>query len=112
MEPPGALGPTSAGLVRLTNGVRSRFAMKEFREGERWLWSGRFLWLQVDYDHVLDAVAPDRTRVTFDVGVGGLGTSTLGRLFARIYGGNLDRAIPHLVAEIEEAATPTVGKTS
>jgi hypothetical protein len=101
VAPPGLLTASSAGLVRLRNGVRSRFAVSTFVDGERWLWTGKFLWLRIDYDHVLEAVAPDRTRVTFDVDVSGLGVGSVGRLFARIYGGNLDDAIPHLVAEIE-----------
>jgi hypothetical protein len=99
--PPGLLGPSSAGVVRLANGVRSRFVVTSFVTGERWLWSGKFLWLRVDYDHVLEAVAADRTRVTFDVRVTGFAVGTLGRLFARIYGKNLDAAIPRLVAEYE-----------
>jgi hypothetical protein len=88
-------------VVRLANGVRSRFVVTSFAAGERWLWTGKFLWLRIDYDHVLEATAADRTRVTFDVDVSGFGVGTLGRLFARIYGKNLDAAIPRLVAELE-----------
>ena len=101
MEPPGILTPSSSGVVRLRNGVRSRFTVSTFVDGERWLWAGTFLWLHVEYDHVLEAVAADRTRVSFDVAVGGLGVGSLGRLFAWIYSGNLDKAIPNLIAEIE-----------
>ena len=104
MEPPGALTASSSGVVRLRNGVRSKFVVTQFVEGERWLWTGKFLWLRVDYDHVLAAVAPARTRVTFDVAAGGLGVGSLGRLFGRIYAGSLDQAIPNLIAELEAAA--------
>ena len=104
VEPPGLLTASSSGVVRLRNGVRSRFVVSTFVDGERWLWAGKFLWLRVEYDHVLEALAPDRTRVTFDVAVGGFGVGSLGRLFAWIYGGNLDKAIPNLVAEIEGTA--------
>src|SRR5439155_11250602 len=106
VEPSGLLTASSSGLVRLRNGVRSRFVVTTFADGERWLWAGKFLWLRVEYDHVLEAVTPDRTRVTFDVAAGGLGVGSIGRLFAWIYGGNLDKAIPNLVSEVEDAAKP------
>lgn len=101
VEPPGLLTASSTGIVRLRNRVRSRFTVMAFVDGERWLWSGKFLWLWVEYDHVLEVVANDRTRVTFDVRVGGLGSGSLGRLFAWIYARNLDRAIPKLIAHLE-----------
>ena len=110
MEPEGPLTSSSSGIVRLTNGVRSRFTVTRFVDGERWLWVGKFLWLRVEYDHVLEAVSPDRTRVTFDVGGSGMGVGSLGRLFAWVYGRNLDAAIPRLVAEIEAIETPPEGR--
>ena len=103
VEPLGVLTAVSSGVVRLRNGVRSRFVVTTLVDGERWLWTGKFLWLRIEYDHVLEAVTPERTRVTFDVAVGGLGVGSIGRLFAWIYSGNLDKAIPNLVAEIEGA---------
>jgi len=103
MEPPGEVTAVSTGRVVLRNLVRSSFRVTRFSAGASWLWTGRFLWLRVDYDHVLLAVAPQRTEVTFRVDVGGLGTSTLGRFFAWIYARNLDRAIPRLVEELERA---------
>ena len=51
VEPPGLLTASSSGVVRLRNGVRSRFVVTTFADGERWLWAGKFLWLRVDYDH-------------------------------------------------------------
>ena len=106
IEPPGLLTASSSGVVRLRNGVRSRFDVVTFSEGQRWMWAGKFLWLRIEYDHVLEAVTPDRTRVTFDVAGGGFGAGSIGRLFAWIYAGNLDKAIPNLVAEIEGAGEP------
>jgi hypothetical protein len=106
--PPGPVGPDTEGRIRLTNGVRSRFRMVEYVPGERWTWVGRFLWLRVRYEHAFDRLAPDRTRIRFDVGVSGLGSGSLGRLFASIYAKNLDRAIPNLVAELE--GTPSAAR--
>ena len=104
LTPPGGLTAASRGSIRLTNGIRSSFAMSAFQPGERWEWTGRFLWLRVRYDHAFERLAGDRTRIVFDVDVEGLGANTLGRVFARIYSANLDRAIPNLVAEIEAGA--------
>jgi hypothetical protein len=56
--------------------------------------------MKIRYDHVFEPIAPGRTRVRFDVFASGLGRATLGRLFAWIYGRNLDRAIPILVSEL------------
>jgi hypothetical protein len=99
-EPPGPLTAKTVGVIRLTNGIRSRFAMTELDPPRVWTWVGGFLWLEVRYVHAFDALGPQRTRIRFDVFLGGFGTSTLGRLFACIYGRNLDRAIPNLVAQM------------
>ena len=66
-----------------------------------WKWAGPFLWLQVEYDHRFEAVEGGRTRLTFVVDGAGFGVSVLGRVFARVYNRNLDRAIPNLVGEMQ-----------
>jgi hypothetical protein len=40
LTPPGALGPTSAGTIHLTNGVRSTFRMEELVPRTSWKWAG------------------------------------------------------------------------
>jgi hypothetical protein len=108
-EPPGALTPSTVGVIRLSNGIRSRFQMTELDPPRSWTWEGGFLWLKVRYVHAFDALGPERTRIRFDVHLGGLGHATLGRLFACIYARNLDKAIPNLVAEL--AAAPKAPST-
>jgi hypothetical protein len=98
--PPGPLTPATVGVIRLKNGIRSSFRMTDLRPPDAWTWAGRFLWMPIRYDHVFEERGPERTRVRFDVFAGGLGNQTLGRLFAWIYGKNLDRAIPRLVAQL------------
>ena len=102
-EPPGPLTPQTTGLIRLTNGLSSRFRMTELDPPRSWTWEGKFLWMRVRYGHAFDELAPERTRILFDVHLGGFGKSTLGRLFAGIYARNLDRAIPNLVARMARA---------
>jgi hypothetical protein len=109
LEPPGPLGPGSRGSLRLTNGIRSTFAVTAWEAGRRWKWTGPFLWMRIDYDHVVGEAPGGRSRVVFAVDGEGLGAGTLGRLFAFVYARNLDRAIPRFVAEVEgrgAAATP------
>ena len=105
LEPEGVLAAGSAGRFHLTNGVRSTFRMVEFNPERNWKWVGTFLWLTVHYDHRFEALDDRRTRLTWVVVAEGLGVSVLGRVFAAIYNGNLSRAIPRLMAELN--ATPT-----
>ena len=106
VTPPGDVGPGSSGAIRLRNGIKSTFRMQEFRPGTDWKWVGPFLWLTVHYDHRFEAVAPDRTRLTWTVDAEGLGASVLGRLFAAVYSRNLDKAIPALIASIGRVTKP------
>jgi hypothetical protein len=96
--PAGELGPASSGRIYLANGIRSAFRMREFQPGKNWEWVGPFLWLTVHYDHQFEAVSQNRTRLTWLVDAEGLGASIFGRVFAKVYSRNLDKAIPVLVS--------------
>ena len=100
VEPATGLGPQSTGVIRLSNGIRSRFEMAEFNPHRNWKWVGNFLWLTIHYDHRFESVERQRTRLTWVVLGEGLGVSVFGRLFAKVYAKNLDRAIPALVEEM------------
>lgn len=101
LRPPGPLGPDSEGMIELTNGIRSTFRIEELNAGHHWKWAGLFLWLTVHYDHRLISLGPDETEVRFVVDGEGVAAGLFGRVFAAIYGRNLDRAIPNLVRELE-----------
>jgi hypothetical protein len=100
VQPAGELGPQSAGVIRLSNGVKSAFTMTEFNPYRNWKWAGRFLWLTVHYDHLFEELNPRQTKLTWVVAGEGFGVSVFGRLFAKIYAKNLDRAIPLLIEEM------------
>ncbi len=100
VQPPGELGPNSTGVIHLGNGVKSAFSMTEFNPHSNWKWAGRFLWLTVHYDHRFDELSPTQTRLTWIIEARGVGVSVFGRLFAKIYRKNLDRAVPTLVEEM------------
>jgi Polyketide cyclase / dehydrase and lipid transport len=100
VQPPGELGPNSAGILRLTNGVSSAFTMTEFNPYRNWKWAGGFLWLTVHYDHLFEELTPHQTKLTWVVAGEGFGVSVFGKVFAKVYAKNLDRAIPLLIAEM------------
>ena len=100
VEPVGELGPKSKGVIHLTNGVKSEFTMTEFNPYRNWKWVGLLFWLKIYYDHVFAPLDPRRTKLIWIVEAKGFGVSVLGRLFAKIYNRNLDKAIPLLINEI------------
>src|SRR5207245_4048174 len=89
MRPTDELGPESRGVLHLSNGMKPAFRVTEFNPPRNWTWVGRFLWLNVIYDHQFEELDTGHTRLTFVVQVHGFGASILGRLFARVYRGSL-----------------------
>lgn len=101
VQPPGEAGPQSSGVIYLANGMKATFRMTEFNPGHNWKWVGPFLWLTVHYDHCFESLNSHQTRVTFVLEASGFGSGFLGRLFARVYRRDLEKAIPLLVKTIE-----------
>lgn len=97
------LGPNSSGVVHLANGMKSTFHMTEFNRNHNWKWVGPFLWLTVHYDHRFESVSSNQTRLRFVLDASGFGVGFFGRLFARIYSRNLEKAILLLVPAMELA---------
>jgi hypothetical protein len=100
VQPAGELGPRSTGIIYLSNGVKSAFTMTEFDPHRHWKWVGGFLWLTVHYDHVFEELNPQQTRLTWVIAAEGFGVSIFGRLFAKVYEKNLDKAVPLLIEEM------------
>jgi hypothetical protein len=100
VQPPGMLSAKSTALIYLRNGVRCAFQVTEFNPNQNWKWVGGFLWATVHYDHRFEEQSTTQTKLTWTVEAEGFGVSLLGKLFAKVYNRNLERAIPLLVAEI------------
>ena len=100
VTPAGELGPKSTGIIHLSNGIKSSFTMTEFNPQRNWKWVGPLLWLIVHYDHIFEEVNPQQTKLIWIVEGEGFGVSVFGRLFAKIYNKNLNKAIPLLIDEI------------
>ena len=97
VKQPSELGPQSSAILHLKNGVKCSFTMTEFNPYRNWKWVGRFLWLTIHYDHRFEELNPQQTRLTFVIEGEGLAVGIFGKLFAKVYNKNLDRAIPALV---------------
>ena len=100
LHPSGSLTEDSVGAFRLAGGARSTFRMETYEPPVRWQWVGRFLTVDVHYDHRFEPVDTDHTQLVWTVAAEGPGAGSLGRAFAAIYARNLDRAIPNLQAEL------------
>jgi hypothetical protein len=101
LTPPGRVGPSTLATIVLTNRTTARVAVVAYDEGRRFRWDGRFLWLALAYDHILEPTNTGGTTITFTVAAAGRGTGSIGRVFAAIYARHLDRAIPRLRAELD-----------
>ena len=62
-------------------------------------------WLTIEYDHRFESLSSDHTRLRFVVDAQGLAVGVFGRLFAKLYRRNLEKAIPRFVNEVEAAAS-------
>jgi len=100
-SPAGALARETKGLIRLSNGFKSTFAMTEFNPPRNWKWVGPFLGARIHYDHVFEAVSANETRIRFTLDAEGWTVPLVGWLFGAIYRRNLNRAIPLLVEEMD-----------
>jgi hypothetical protein len=113
VRPPGELGPGSTGLLHLHTWIKSgwpgssaAFTVTEFNPYHDWKWVAGFLWLTCHYDHRFEELNPMQTKLTWVIEANGFGKSVVGRLFAKIYSKNLDRAIPLLVEEMNASREP------
>jgi hypothetical protein len=100
LQPAGELGLESTGRMRLANGISPAWRVTEFNPYRSWKWVSGFLWLTVYYDHRFEELNPTQTRIAFVVEAEGFGAWVIGRLFAKLYSKNLDRAIALLVQEM------------
>lgn len=101
LDPPGALTPTSRGRLLLQPAVPTTFRVTALHAPHSWSWRGKFMGMTLDYDHRVQPLPAGGTRVTFTIDGSGATSRAVGPLFARVYGRILDRAIPHLVAELD-----------
>jgi hypothetical protein len=77
--------------------------MVEFEPPGHWKWAGSFLGSQILYDHIFSEDKPNQTAIRFTVDAGGCPAVLIRGIFGWIYRRNLDRAVPLLIQEIEEA---------
>jgi hypothetical protein len=97
VTPPGPLTPASSGTVRVRHLGSSTFRMSAWEPPLRWEWTGGVPGMRIIYDHrFTPSVDPDGTTLTWTVSLDGPLAVVARPVFARVYGGNVDRAIPRL----------------
>ena len=102
IAPAGPVTERSTGMFRIKQGGKLPFRTTEYRFLRNWTWRGQAYGIEIEYVHRFEAVAEQRTQVTFTVGY--RGSSLLGRFFSGLYARNLDRAVPLLIAEMNRRA--------
>ena len=73
LMPPGDICLTSAGSLKLTNGIESEFRVTEFQLHQNWKWRGPFLWMRIDYDHRFESIEDSKTKFTWIIEGEGIG---------------------------------------
>ncbi|MGH9117279.1 MAG: SRPBCC family protein [Acidimicrobiales bacterium] len=92
----GPIGPTTRGALRIKGFGRTTFRMSERDPPHRWEWVGGPLGLRIRYDHRFEEIRSARTRLVWQVYLEGPLGVLVRPTFKRLYGHNVDRAIPHL----------------
>ena len=88
----------------MSNGLKPAFRVTEFNPPHNWKWVGPFLWATIIYDHCFVSLDAGHTRLIWNVQAKGFGASILGPLFANSYRRSLEKAIPLLIAEMNESS--------
>ena len=97
VTPPGPLTPASSGTLRVRHFGSSTFRMSAWEPPRRWEWTGGIPGLRIIYDHRFTPNGdPDGTTLTWTVSLDGPLATVVRPVFARVYGANVDRAIPRL----------------
>jgi len=96
VSPPGELGPTSSGAFQVRRLGRNTFRMSVWEPPVRWEWVGGLPGVRIHYDHRFESSGPTATRLEWLVVLHGPLAPLIRRIFARVYGRNVDRAIPNL----------------
>lgn len=96
VSPPGPLGPSSSGALDIRGFGRNTFRMSAWESPDRWEWVGGLPGVRIVYDHRFDATDDATTMLTWVVTLDGPLAWLVRPVFARVYGRNLDKAIPRL----------------
>lgn len=100
LTPPGPLGPSSSGVLRIRGLGRSTFRMTVWEPPRRWVWVGGLPGTRITYEHRFEADGDTATTLEWVVSLQGPLAWLVRPVFAWIYGRNVDRAIPKFQAWI------------
>lgn len=81
---------------------RSHFEITRVEDGKSWAWTGKIMWLTMQFDHIVEAIDDSRARILFDVDVDGAMAGALRPLLRLQYRPNMNLALDTLVNEAEK----------
>lgn len=96
VDPAGPVGPDSTGTLHIRRFGTNQFVMTDWQPPNHWQWRGGIPGVDIHYDHEFTVVDRGTTLLTWVVVLDGPLARVISPVFARIYGSNLDRAIPRL----------------
>ena len=97
VSPAGPLTPASSGTLRIRRFGQNTFRMSAWDPPDRWQWTGGLPGVRILYDHAFAPVGDGaKTTLTWTVSLDGPMAVVVRPVFARVYGGFADRAIPRL----------------
>lgn len=102
VTPPGPLGPSSRGALQIRGFGRNKFRISKWEPMSRWEWTGGLPVVRITYDHQFVALSNNSTQLIWVVSLDGPFASLVRPIFSRIYGRNVDIAIPRLKVWILE----------
>ena len=95
VTPDGPLGPSSSGALHIKRMGRNTFRMTAWEPTRRWQWTGGLPGVRIEYDHQFSP-GNGTTEMTWVVALRGPLAWLIRPIFKRVYGRNVDRAIPRL----------------
>ncbi len=101
--PPGELTAATQVLLHMRAGPRTKMIVTEYDPPRRWVWGGRSLGVTTRFEHKLEEIGHERTRIWFLACVSGPLAGPGGWMFGRMMRRYLARALPKLKGAIETA---------
>jgi hypothetical protein len=106
VSPPGPLGRSSSGALHIRRLGSNTFRMSAWQPPDRWEWTGGLPGVRILYDHRFAPSSNGTTTMTWTVTLQGPLAWLIRPVFARVYGRNVDRAIPRLQEWFAHGGSP------
>lgn len=100
----GEVEPGATGWVQLKRPpLNSSFVVNRVVPGRNWSWTGKILWMELGFDHVVEPT-DHGSRITFDVDLDGPLAAVMRPLMRLPYLSQMNRALDNLVETAEKTS--------